>query len=218
MGFIHALSHAHNRSWLTACKLVLGSYRDAQYGAVICASDICTDVVADVHRWYSLTSGCVPARHVWHVYAAVCCAEPTWSVCVGRYAFGALGSNECPANFLRVQAEGACRTAAAAAGQAYKGSETDAGYPRGCYAATLEGGSLGVFFNMATTGTGESVSKLLCSGARVLLRGRRGQFGCSQGPGRPLHHGLSFAVSAITFMCRADGGMPHSCSVASLSA
>ena len=109
------------------------------------------------------TSGCVPARHMRHVCAAVCCPEPTWSVCVGRYAFGAVGSNECPANFLRVQAEGACRTAAAAAGQAYKGSETDAGYPRGCYSTTLDDGSSGVFFNLATTGAGQSASKLLCA-------------------------------------------------------
>ena len=97
-----------------------------------------------------------------HVCAAVRCPEPTWSVCVGRYAFGAVGSNECPANFLRVQAEGACRAAAAAAGQAYGGSETDAGYPRGCY-STVQGGSSGVFFNLATTGAGQSASKLLCS-------------------------------------------------------
>ena len=169
-------------------------------------------MVADVHRWYLPAAACLRGTCE-HVCAAVRCPEPTWSVCVGRYAFGAVGSNECPANFLRVQAEGACRTAAAAAGQVYKGSATDAGYPRGCFSITLQ-----VYFNMATTGAGQSASKLLCSGARVLPRGHRGRFGCSQGPGRPLHHGHSFAASASTLMCRADGGMPHSCSVASLSA
>ena len=126
-------------------------------------------MVADVHRWYQRLRA--PAWHMRHVCAVVCCPEPTWSVCVGRYAFGAVGSNECPANFLRVQAEGACRAAAAAAGQAYRGSETDAGYPRGCYSTTVQGGSSGVFFNLATTGAGQSASKLLCSGARWLLAG-----------------------------------------------
>jgi hypothetical protein len=96
--------------------------------------------------------------------------EPTWSVCAGAYAFGTLGRNECPANYPRVQAEVACRVAAAAAGQAYKGSETDPGYPPGCYSTTLMGGVLGVYFNMATTGAGQLQSKLLCSGARFLAR------------------------------------------------
>ncbi len=90
--------------------------------------------------------------------------EPTWPVCAGAYAFSTPGTNECPTNYTRIQAEGACQIAAAAAGQAYKGSETDAGYPRGCYSTTLMGGVLGVYFNMATTGAGQLVSRLLCSG------------------------------------------------------
>jgi hypothetical protein len=96
--------------------------------------------------------------------------EPTWSVCAGAYAFGTLGSNECPTNYIRIEAEGACQIAAAAAGQAYKGSETESGYPRGCYSYTSTSGSWSVYFNMATTGAGQSKSKLLCSGARFLAR------------------------------------------------
>ena len=96
--------------------------------------------------------------------------EPTWSVCAGAYAFGTLGSNECPTNYIRIEAEGACQIAAAAAGQGYQGSETESGYPRGCYSTSLTSGSRGVFFNMATTGAGQSKSKLLCSGARFLAR------------------------------------------------
>jgi hypothetical protein len=96
--------------------------------------------------------------------------EPTWSVCAGAYAFGTLGSNECPTNYIRIEAEGACQIAAAAAGQAYQGSETESGYPRGCYSIPLTSGSWGVYFNMATTGAGQSKSKLLCSGARFLVR------------------------------------------------
>ena len=96
--------------------------------------------------------------------------EPTWSVCAGAYAVGTLGSNECPTNYIRIEAEGACQIAAAAAGQAYQGSETDDGYPRGCYSTSLTSGGWGVYFNMATTGAGQSQSKLLCSGARFLAR------------------------------------------------
>ena len=95
--------------------------------------------------------------------------EPTWSVCAGAYAAGTLGSNECPTNYTRIEAEGACQIAAAAAGQAYVGSETDSGYPRGCYSFTSSSSSR-VYFNMATTGAGQSQSKLLCSGARSLAR------------------------------------------------
>ena len=96
--------------------------------------------------------------------------EPTWSVCAGAYAVGTLGSNECPTNYNRIEAEGACQIAAAAAGQAYGGSETESGYPRGCYSYTSTSGISGVYFNTATTGAGRSNSKLLCSGARFLAR------------------------------------------------
>jgi hypothetical protein len=96
--------------------------------------------------------------------------EPTWSACAGAYAVGTLGSNECPTNYIRIEADGACQIAAAAARQAYKGSETNSRFPRGCYSALLTSGSWGVYFNMATTGAGHSQSKLLCSGARFLAR------------------------------------------------
>ena len=95
--------------------------------------------------------------------------EPTWSVCAGAYAVGTLGSNECPANYIRIEAVGACQIAAAAAGQAYVGSFTDSGWPRGCISVcTTTGWS--VYFITATTGAGQVNSKLLCSGARSLAR------------------------------------------------
>ncbi len=100
--------------------------------------------------------------------------EPTWSVCAGAYAVGTLGSNECPTNYIRIEAVGACQIAAAAAGQAYAGSETKSGNPRGCHSwsSRLSGQEhfRVVFFNMATPGAGQSWSKLLCSGARSLAR------------------------------------------------
>ena len=95
--------------------------------------------------------------------------EPTWSVCAGAYAVGTLGSNECPTSYIRIEAEGACQIAAAAAGQAYVGSNTYSGWPRGCFAVCLTTG-WSVYFNMDTPGAGQSNSKLLCSGARSLAR------------------------------------------------
>jgi hypothetical protein len=99
--------------------------------------------------------------------------EPTWSACAGAYAFGTLGSNECPANYIRIEAVGACQIAAAAAGLVYEGLLTDSlhsGFPRGCFYALMTSGFWGVLFNMATTGAGQVNSKLLCSGARSLAR------------------------------------------------
>ncbi len=96
--------------------------------------------------------------------------EPTWSVCAGAYAVGTLGSNECPTNYIRIEAEGACQIAAAAAGLVYQGWLTDSGLPRGCFYALLTSGFWGVLFNMATTGAGQGNSTLLCSGARFLAR------------------------------------------------
>jgi hypothetical protein len=81
-------------------------------------------------------------------------------VCAG-FALGARGSNDCPANYFRIVAEDLCRSAAAAAGKAYQGRETNNLFPRGC---NLKEGEGGVFFNDAT-GAGSSESKLLCSGA-----------------------------------------------------
>jgi hypothetical protein len=96
--------------------------------------------------------------------------EPTWSVCAGAYAFGTLGSNECPTDYIRVEADGACLIAAAAAGLVYHGWLTDSGLPRGCFYSLLTSGFWGVLFNMATTGAGQGNSRLLCSGARFLAR------------------------------------------------
>ncbi len=55
--------------------------------------------------------------------------------CAGAYVSGAAGSNECPAGSTRIEAEAACRIAAAAAGKTVPSSfvETDPTYPRGCY-------------------------------------------------------------------------------------
>ncbi len=80
-------------------------------------------------------------------------------VCAG-FALGKLGSMACPANYFRIVTEDVCRSAAAAAGQAYQGRETSIVFPQGCY--MNEG--LDVFLNDATGASGTK-SKLLCSGA-----------------------------------------------------
>ena len=138
--------------------------RSAQLSMVLSSDSVCDVVCALV----TLPAAAWPA-------CGTCEAslpEPTWSVCAGAYAVSTLGSNECPANYNRIEAEGACQIAAAAAGQAYQGSETESGYPRGCYSVLLASGSSGVYFNMDTTGADQSNSKLLCSraGARFLAR------------------------------------------------
>ncbi len=80
---------------------------------------------------------------------------------------GAAGSNECPAGSLRIEAEAACRTAAAAAGKT-AGSpfvRTLGSYPRGCYYITY------AYFNAHAFGAGHSDAQPLCAavttGARV---------------------------------------------------
>jgi hypothetical protein len=85
-------------------------------------------------------------------------------------AWGALGGNECPANYFRIADEGACRRAAAAAGQAYDRRLANADYPQGCFMSesTALSESTAVYYNiMGTTSTRQPQSKLLCSGARV---------------------------------------------------
>ncbi len=56
--------------------------------------------------------------------------------CAGAYVSGAAGSNECPAGSARIEAEAACRTAAAAAGKTFSAVVTYATSPRGCYYVT----------------------------------------------------------------------------------
>ena len=94
------------------------------------------------------------------------------------FAFGTLGSMNCPANYFRIVTEDMCRSAAAAAGQACQGRETSVVSPRGCNLYE-EGEYLkegGVFLSNATgTGQRPSQATLLCSVARLLsLYDRRG--------------------------------------------
>ncbi len=107
--------------------------------------------------------------------------------CAGAYVSGAEGSNECPAGSARIEAEAACRTAAAAAGKtpAYSFVGTYSYYPRGCYYWTSDNNA---WFNTHAAGGGWPGAQLLCAAlttgapltrrradARV-LRGARGRW------------------------------------------
>ncbi len=77
---------------------------------------------------------------------------------------GAAGSNACPAGSVRIEAEAACRTAAAAAGKTPSTStsfpfvRTDSTRPRGCFYST----SNYAYFNTHAVGAGYS-ALLLCA-------------------------------------------------------
>jgi hypothetical protein len=86
-----------------------------------------------------------------------------WRCCLaGFYVSGAAGSNECPAGSVRIEAEAACRTAAAAAGKtpAYYFVGTYSDEPRGCYYFAAGNEAL---FNTHAVGAGLSGSQLLCA-------------------------------------------------------
>ncbi len=101
--------------------------------------------------------------------------------CAGAYVFGAAGSNECPAGSRRIEAEAACRTAAAAASKTVGWSfvETSSSSPRGCYYAP---GMLGIlnyaYFNTHPVGAGSAGTQLLCGTGVPPPRRARGQRRC----------------------------------------
>jgi hypothetical protein len=93
---------------------------------------------------------------------------PTPAVpCAAGYAWGEDGSNRCPIFYYAIVNEAACQTAAAAAGKAYLGSETDPSHPSGCY---LHQRFDGFVFNADAVGAGVRGAQLLCSGAANLAR------------------------------------------------
>ncbi len=96
--------------------------------------------------------------------------------CAGAYVAGAAGSNECPAGSVRIEAEAACRTAAAAVGKAAGVIvESMSNFPRGCYFWTGSNSSNYAFLNNHSVGAGNPDSQLLCTattGARVCREAR----------------------------------------------
>ncbi len=93
--------------------------------------------------------------------------------CAGAYVSGYDGSNACPAFSMRIEAEAACRTAAAAAGKTPGSNFVMTNYgggPWGCYFNNIDNIA---YFNAHAAGSGypgRSDRMLLCAavtGARV---------------------------------------------------
>jgi hypothetical protein len=83
-------------------------------------------------------------------------------LCEGAYVSGAAGSNECPAGSVRIEAEAACRTAAAAAGKTPSSTfvVTNSARPPGCH---YESSFNTAWFNSVPVGAGSSTYLLLCA-------------------------------------------------------
>ena len=75
----------------------------------------------------------------------------------GAYAYGVVGSNDCPANSVRLVTDAACASAAAAAKRNYLGMVTNSAAPRGCLVVTS------AFLNDHAVGSGSSSGRLLCA-------------------------------------------------------
>ncbi len=90
--------------------------------------------------------------------------------CADAYVSGAAGSNACPAGSVRIEAEAACRAAAALAGKTVdsRSVETRSEYPRGCYYSNND-----AYFNKHPVGAGNSRVQLLCATGAPLKRCRR---------------------------------------------
>jgi hypothetical protein len=88
-------------------------------------------------------------------------ARPAAASCAAGYAWGEDGSNRCPTSYYAIDKAAVCETAAAAAGKAYIGNETDPSYPSGCYFYLGDG----FYFNADAVGGGNPGTQLLCSGA-----------------------------------------------------
>jgi hypothetical protein len=86
-----------------------------------------------------------------------------WARCAGAYVFGESGSDSCPAGSITISTAAACEAAAAATALAYDGSESESGYPAGCYRVTDGDGDSIVFFNTHVTGGSNANSQPLCT-------------------------------------------------------
>ncbi len=75
---------------------------------------------------------------------------------------GDASSNACPAGSVRIAAEAACRTAAAAAGKPFAAVVASSTAPQGCYYFTT---GIYAYFNTHAVGAGNSNTQLLCAAA-----------------------------------------------------
>ena len=70
--------------------------------------------------------------------------------------------NQCPAAYVRIESEAACRIAATISGISTLNVETDPTKPRGCYMVGIAPYN-DMFFNKDPVGAGESTSRLVCA-------------------------------------------------------
>ncbi len=102
------------------------------------------------------------------------CIARVWARCVdgcrlraAGYAWGEVGSNQCPTSYYAIVNAAACEIAATAAGKAYLGSWTVPSLPSGCFFFQRYGG---FYFNADAVGAGVPGAQLLCSGGANLPR------------------------------------------------
>jgi hypothetical protein len=124
-----------------------------------------TDSAGTPPRWRAVGGVRRGCSRVLECAAAAARPRATRAVlsCAGAYVVGAAGSNECPAGSVRIEAEAACRTAAAAAGKTILESifvMTASSFPRGCYTRLNL-----AYFNPHAVGAGSSGYQLLCATA-----------------------------------------------------
>ena len=92
------------------------------------------------------------------------CARPRARVCA-EYFIQPADSNDCPAGWMRIETEAACRTAAAAMGVFFAIVETEPAWPRGCYRLDVAQ----MFFNIDLVGAGNSRAQLLCGAPHTCI-------------------------------------------------
>ena len=103
-------------------------------------------------------------------------------VCAGTFVWGVAGSNDCPANSMRIVDDAACQRAAFAIQEpsrtsySFRESQTWARYPSGCYAVRCDTCEVlfHIDFNNHPVGNGESNSRLLCVIANTAAPTQRG--------------------------------------------
>ncbi len=80
--------------------------------------------------------------------------------CLGNRA---TESDSCPAGSITISTAAACEAAASATALAFDGSESESGYPAGCYRVTYGDGDSIVYFNTHITGGSTANSQPLCT-------------------------------------------------------
>ena len=91
-------------------------------------------------------------------------------VCAGTFVWGVAGSNDCPANSMRIVDDAACQRAAFAIQEpsslnyTFRESQTREVFPSGCYAVRCDICEVlfSIYFNNHLVGEGDPKSRLLC--------------------------------------------------------